>query len=88
MHHADKPVLIAERRVAERYGVSWRTLIRWDERPELHFPPVIKIGTRRFRALRALEQWDLENARRAAAPKAARKPRRHKPAPTNTTLET
>jgi hypothetical protein len=24
MHDSDKPVLIAERRVAERYGVNWR----------------------------------------------------------------
>jgi hypothetical protein len=67
MHDSDKPVLIAERRVAERYGVNWRTLWRWDERPELGFPPVIKIGTRRFRALAALEEWDRRNARKAAA---------------------
>jgi hypothetical protein len=67
MHDSDKPVLIAERRVAERYGVNWRTLWRWDERPELGFPPVIKIGTRRFRELAKLEAWDRRNARKAAA---------------------
>jgi hypothetical protein len=64
---ADKPVLIPERRVAARYGVTWRTLMRWDTRAELNFPPVIKIGGRCFRELAALEKWDLENAKRAAA---------------------
>jgi hypothetical protein len=71
MSEASKPVLIAERRAAERYGVSWRTLWRWDERPELEFPPVIKIAGRRFRELAALEAWERERAKRAAA-KAAR----------------
>jgi hypothetical protein len=42
-------------------------LWRWDERPELEFPPVIKIGTRRFRELAALEEWNRRNARKAAA---------------------
>jgi predicted site-specific integrase-resolvase len=73
----DKPVLIPERRVAERYGVSWMTLYRWDKRPELGFPPVVHIGHRRFRELAKLEAWDLANARRAAA---------HTPAPAATTV--
>jgi hypothetical protein len=47
--------------------VSTRTVLRWDERPELGFPPVVYIGTRRFRELAKLEAWDRHNARKAAA---------------------
>jgi predicted site-specific integrase-resolvase len=84
MPTTDKPVFIAERRAAERYGVSWRTLIRWDKRPELGFPPVIKIGTRRFRELAKLEAWERANAKRAAAK--VTRPRPHKSL--HTSLET
>jgi hypothetical protein len=75
-----KPVLIADRRVADRYDVSVRTLARWDELPELGFPPPIYIRDRRYRELAKLEQWDRHNARKAAPPKAARDPRLRKPA--------
>ncbi len=65
--HEDKPVLIADRRVAERYDVSVRTLARWDALPELNFPPPIYIRDRRYRELAKLEGWDRANARKATA---------------------
>jgi hypothetical protein len=61
-----KPVLLSDRRVAERYDVSVRTLARWDETAGLGFPPPIYIRDRRYRALAALEAWDRSNARKAA----------------------
>jgi hypothetical protein len=82
----EKPGLLSDRRVAERYDVVTRTLQRWDEQPELEFSKPIYIRRRRYRAIAALDKWDRANARRAAAPKAARDPRRHKPA--HTALET
>jgi hypothetical protein len=62
-----KPVLIADRRVAERYDVSVRTLARWDETPGLGFPPPIYIRDRRYRELAKLDEWDRSNARKAGA---------------------
>jgi hypothetical protein len=62
-----KPVLIADRRAAERYGVSVRTLARWDETPGLDFPPPVYIRDRRYRELARLEVWDRAMARKAAA---------------------
>jgi hypothetical protein len=62
----DKPILLSDRRVAERYDVSVRTLARWDETAGLGFPLPIYIRDRRYRALAALEAWDRSNARKAA----------------------
>jgi hypothetical protein len=62
-----KPVLIADARVAERYDVSTRTLARWDQIPDLGFPPPVYIRERRYRELVKLEAWDRANARKAAA---------------------
>lgn len=57
--------LLSERRVAERYDVSTRTLIRWDETPGLHFPPPILINGRRYRDVGKLDAWDAAMARKA-----------------------
>jgi hypothetical protein len=65
-HDEGKPVLIADRRVAERYDVSVRTLARWDKTPGLGFPPPVYIRDRRYRELAKLEKWDRANARKAA----------------------
>ena len=65
--YEDKPVLLAEVRVAERYSVSTRSLARWDNTPELGFPPVVRIRGRRYRSVEALDEWDRTNARKAAA---------------------
>jgi hypothetical protein len=73
-HDESRPVLLADARVAERYDVCVRTLARWDEIPDLGFPPPIYIRERRYRELAKLERWDRVNARRAAA--ARTKPRK------------
>jgi hypothetical protein len=62
-----KPTLIPDRRTAERYGVHIRTLSRWDKTPDLSFPPPVYLRGRRYREAAALDQWDLENSRKAAA---------------------
>ena len=67
-----KPVLLSDRRVAERYDVSTRTLWRWDGTPGLGFPPPIYIRDRRYREVAKLDAWDRANARKAAAQGKAR----------------
>jgi hypothetical protein len=59
-----KPVLLADRLVAERYDVTVRTLERWDQKPELGFPPPVYIRRRRFREIENLDAWDRANARK------------------------
>ena len=64
-----KPALIPDRDVARRYGVSVRTVERWDAVPGLGFPPAaIYIRHRRYRSVKALDQWDRDRARRVADP--------------------
>jgi hypothetical protein len=67
-HSESKPVLLADRLVAERYDVSVRTLERWDLQPDLGFPPPIHIRRRRYREIAKLDAWDTANARKVAAP--------------------
>ena len=69
-----KPVLLSDRNTAARYDVSTRTLARWDETPGLGFPPPVYIRDRRYRELAKLEEWDRNNARKAAT---HTKPRGH-----------
>jgi hypothetical protein len=60
-----KPLLLADRLVAERYDVTVRTLERWDQKTELGFPPPVYIRRRRFRVIEKLDEWDRANARKA-----------------------
>ena len=41
--------LIPESKVAKKCGVCTKTLQRWDDKPELGFPPIIWINGRQFR---------------------------------------
>jgi hypothetical protein len=59
-----KPLLLADRLVAERYDVTVRTLERWDEKPHLGFPPAVYVRRRRFREIEKLDAWDRANARK------------------------
>ena len=70
-----KPGLLPERKVAERYEVSTRTLIRWDE-VGLGFPPPVFIRRRRYRSIAALDKFDRDSARKAvdAGPHVGRRP--------------
>jgi hypothetical protein len=75
--------LLSEREAAARYGKTTRTLVRWDETAGLNFPPVILIRGRRYRDRAALDAWDLQNSKQAAArarPR-SRRLRKAKPSP-------
>jgi hypothetical protein len=50
--------LLPDPRVAERYGVSTRTIPRWDANPELGFPEAIVINGRRYRRRSELEAFE------------------------------
>jgi hypothetical protein len=66
-----EPELIADPRVArERYGVTTRTLRRWDE-AAIGFPPPIVIRKRNYRSRQALDDWDRANSTRLAAERSA-----------------
>ena len=45
---------LPDSKVAKRYGVCVRTLVRWDKQPELDFPQAIYINGRRYRDSDAL----------------------------------
>jgi hypothetical protein len=53
-----KRTLIPETLVAARYGRHVGTLRRWDEDPELGFPPAIIIRKRKYRDAEALDAWE------------------------------
>jgi hypothetical protein len=72
---ANKPVLLPDPAVAQRYGVHPFTLRRWDKNAELGFPPVILVNNRRYREIAALDAWDRKNSREAAARRAGQTPR-------------
>lgn len=59
--------LIPDPQVARhRYGVSLRTLPRWDAKPELGFPGPIYINGRKFRDEAALDKFDRDQAVKSA----------------------
>jgi hypothetical protein len=74
MVETNKPVLIPERSVAERYGVHVFTLRRWDKNSALGFPPPVYVNNRRYREVAALDAWDRKNSREAAALRAGLTP--------------
>jgi hypothetical protein len=63
----------------DRYHVNPRTLPRWDDKPELGFPPPIYINGRKYRDEERLDQFDreraVESARDAANARRRRQPR-------------
>jgi hypothetical protein len=68
-----KPGLLPDKQVAQRYGVSVRTVERWDREVGLNFPKPTYIRRRRYRNSAALDQWDKDNARRVANPSPQRR---------------
>jgi hypothetical protein len=66
------PTWLPDPLVAKRYGVSGRTLRRWDQDPSLEFPAVIIVNSRRYRELAALEEWERRTAANARSAKAKR----------------
>jgi hypothetical protein len=59
------PGLLPDRFVAERYGVSVRTLERWDKQPKLGFPSPVRINKRRYRKIAKLDEFDRKTAAQA-----------------------
>jgi hypothetical protein len=59
----------------ERYGVSVRTIERWEADPELNFPPSILINGRRYDDVEKLDAFD---AACAAAARDSRQPKRQR----------
>jgi hypothetical protein len=55
--------LIPESQVAKRYGVCKKTPSRWDEHPELGFPPVVWINGRKYRDTDLLDAFDAARVR-------------------------
>ena len=49
-------------KVAERYGVTTRSIDRWEENPGLHFPKPLVINRRRYWNLSDLETWERQRA--------------------------
>ena len=60
--------LLPDRLVAKRYDVHVRTLARWEANRATGFPPPAYILRRRYREIEKLDQWDKDNARKAADP--------------------
>jgi hypothetical protein len=63
-----KAGLLPDREVAQRYGVSVRTVERWSANRALGFPPPVYILRRRYRDIETLDKWDRDCVRRIADP--------------------
>jgi hypothetical protein len=62
---------IPRRKTADRYGVSVRTIERWEASTDLDFPKSIIVNGRRYDDVDGLDDWD---AKCAAAGRATRTP--------------
>jgi hypothetical protein len=62
---SDPTDLLPDARVAARYGISLRTVARWDQQSDLGFPQPLRIRGRKYRSVEQLETW--ERQRRVAA---------------------
>jgi DNA-binding transcriptional MerR regulator len=50
------------RQVCERYGVTDRTIARWERDPSLDFPPATVINNRKYYDEDRLTDWDRAHA--------------------------
>jgi len=70
---------IKRRKTAERYGVSTRTIERWEADPKLNFPLSMIRNGRKYDDDAKLDRWDAECATAARTtrtpPAAGRQPR-------------
>jgi predicted DNA-binding transcriptional regulator AlpA len=58
----DTSRLLPTRQVCKRYGISDRTIARWERDPELHFPRPTVINKRKYYAEAALTAFDRAQA--------------------------
>ena len=56
---------------ARRYGVSNRTISRWEQDPNLGFPPPMIVNGHKFHPLDDLEAWEKSRAAPSSHLKAA-----------------
>jgi predicted DNA-binding transcriptional regulator AlpA len=54
--------LLPTRQVCRRYGISDRTLARWERDPSLNFPQPVKINDRKYYDASALTTFDRAQA--------------------------
>jgi hypothetical protein len=59
--------LISDSKTAKKCGVCKKTLERWDQKPELKFPPIIWINGRKFRDADEVDAFILAQVRASAA---------------------
>jgi len=52
-------------KVADRYGVSRRSVERWEDDPKLEFPRAMVVNRRKYFDLAQLEAWERRRARRS-----------------------
>jgi hypothetical protein len=52
------------RLVCKRYGVTGRTISRWERDPDLNFPQPAVINNRKYYSEELLTDWDRANAGR------------------------
>jgi hypothetical protein len=55
--------LISESKAAKKCGVCKKTLERWDDKPELGFPPIVWINGRKFRDADLLDAFFVTRVR-------------------------
>jgi hypothetical protein len=55
------------RLVSQRYGVSDRTIARWERDVDLQFPQALIINGRKYYSADELTSWDRANASRLTA---------------------
>ena len=55
--------LIPEAKAAKKCGVCTKTLERWDDKPELGFPPIVWINGRKFRDADLLDAFFVARVR-------------------------
>jgi hypothetical protein len=58
---------LTTRRVCLRYGVSDRTVARWERDPDLRFPQPLLVNGRKYFDEDELTRWDRANAGRLTA---------------------
>jgi hypothetical protein len=59
---SDSGDLLPDSAVAQRYGITPRTIHRWDQRAELGFPKPIRINDRKYRRVTELQVWERTRA--------------------------
>jgi predicted DNA-binding transcriptional regulator AlpA len=62
---------LTSKRVADRFGVSLRTIERWGADEKLAFPKPVKIRHRKYWSEREISAWDREHVEADAARGAA-----------------